>query len=129
MFSKQKKNLYVPYVEKQSFDDRLQETKRIIEKYPDRIPCIVEKSVGSPDHLKSLEKIKYLVPNSLTFGQFMLIIRKRLRVKSEYALYFFINKKIMANVSQTMGELYDDHKSPCGFLYFEYATENAFGKS
>ena len=117
----------IPYVKEKSFEERLLETSRILEKYPTFIPCVVEKSPTAASDFGSQDKIKYLVPENITFGQFMLIIRRRLQLKPEHALYFFVDKRVLASVSLTLRELYNKYKSPCGFLFFEYATENTFG--
>ena len=62
-----------------SFQDRLNESTRILAKYPDRKPIICEKLPNQFD-LPNIDKRKYLVPNDLTIGQFLYVIRKRMRL-------------------------------------------------
>ena len=62
---------------------------RIREKYPDRIPVIVEKA-GRSD-IPNIDKKKYLVPGDLTAGQFVYVIRKRIKLSPEKAIFIFVN--------------------------------------
>merc|ERR1711933_631538 len=41
-----------------------------------------------------LDKKKYLVPSDLTVGQFYFLIRKRISLRPEDALFFFVNNVI-----------------------------------
>jgi GABA(A) receptor-associated protein len=108
-----------------SFEDRFAESSRILEKYPDRIPIICEKVKGKND-LPDIDKNKYLVPFDLTIGQFMFVIRKRIHLKSEEALFVFINDFIPSS-SYILGQIYDQYKDPDGFIYINYSKENTFG--
>ncbi|GAY35887.1 hypothetical protein CUMW_278900 [Citrus unshiu] len=49
-----------------SFDERLEESKTMIAKYPDRVPVIIEKY--SRTDLPDMEKTKYLVPRDMSMG-------------------------------------------------------------
>ena len=62
------------FQKKFSFDKRRLEANRIIEKFPDKIPIIVEQ--GKSDKLPKIDKSKFLVPQDITVGQFMTIIIK-----------------------------------------------------
>ena len=61
--------------------DRLLESKRILAKYPDRIPVICQKTTSKTNSIPDLDKHKYLVPSDLTAGQLIYVIRKRLNLK------------------------------------------------
>jgi len=52
-----------------------------------------------------LDKKKYLVPSDLTVGQFYFLIRKRIHLRPEDALFFFVNN-VIPPTSATMGSLY-----------------------
>ena len=52
-----------------------------------------------------LDKKKYLVPSDLTVGQFYFLIRKRISLRPEDALFFFVNN-VIPPTSATMGSLY-----------------------
>jgi GABA(A) receptor-associated protein len=107
-----------------TFQERLEESHKIKNKYPDRVPVICEKNPGSG--LDMLDKRKYLVPNDLTATQFLFIIRKRLKLASEKGIFLFVNNMI-APSTNTMIELYNQYKDDDGFLYMNYTEENVFG--
>nr|XP_009943711.1 PREDICTED: gamma-aminobutyric acid receptor-associated protein-like 2 [Opisthocomus hoazin] len=111
--------------------DRLRSTEReqnrsakIRAKYPDRVPVIVEKVSGS--QIVDIDKRKYLVPSDITVAQFMWIIRKRIQLPSEKAIFLFVDKTVPQS-SLTMGQLYEKEKDEDGFLYVAYSGENTFG--
>ena len=106
------------------FERKLIETNRIREKYPDRIPVIVEKAKGC--NLNDIDKKKYLVPCDLTIGQFISIIRQRIRLSPDKAIFIFINN-ILPSTSDTMGRRYHEMKHGDGFLYIYYNGESVFG--
>lgn len=56
--------------------------------------------------VQGLNKNKYLVPSDLTVGQFYFVIRKRILLKPEEALFFFVHDTIPPT-SATMGTLYE----------------------
>ena len=107
-----------------NFEQRKQEADRVILKYPDRIPIICEKSQKSK--AKALDKKKYLVPCDLTIGQFVFIIRRRLALPSEKAIFLFVGN-IIPPTHSTVKDIYGKHKSKDGFLYIHYSEENVFG--
>jgi GABA(A) receptor-associated protein len=113
------------YKSMNQFNKRLLESQNIKNKYPDRIPIICEKSFMSRDAPK-IDKNKYLVPNDLTIGQFVYVIRKRIKLLPYQALYLFINNFIPPT-SEIIGNLYNNYQDLDGFLYITYSTENTFG--
>lgn len=115
---------YIPFKEKYDEEIRTAESLRIITKYQDRIPIIVEKC--SNCNLPHIEKHKFLVSKDLTLGQFVYIIRKRIELNPEQALFIMINHSLAPN-NKTISELYDTHKDKDNFLYITYTSENTFG--
>ena len=107
-----------------SLQKRTDESDRIRKKYPDRIPVILEKSASSD--IAVIDKKKYLVPHDLTVGQFIYVIRKRISLQPEQAIFLFINNTIPP-ISSLMSRLYKDHHDNDGFLYITYAGESTFG--
>ena len=73
-----------------------------------------------------IDKKKYLVPNDITVGQFVYVIRKRLVVPPEKAIFLFING-ILPPTASLLGSIYDEYKDPDHFLYITYSGENTFG--
>jgi GABA(A) receptor-associated protein len=111
---------------KHSLSERLDETTRILVKYPDRIPIICEKNPKSKE-TPEIDKNKYLVPYDLSVGQFMYVVRKRLALPPEKALFFFIGGTIPSS-SSLLNNIYYQSKDEDGFLYIQYSLENTFGK-
>ena len=114
------------FEKKHTLEERKTEANRIIMKYPERIPVICEKEkglYGIPD----IEKSKYLVPCDLTMGQFMYVIRKRLKLSSEQAIFLFINGSIPSATS-IICDVYEKNRNEDRFLYISYSGENTFGK-
>lgn len=86
---------------------------------------IVEKAPKA--RIGDLDKKKYLVPSDLTVGQFYFLIRKRIHLRPEDALFFFVNN-VIPPTSATMGSLYQEHHEEDYFLYIAYSDENVYGK-
>lgn len=106
------------------FAERFNEATRILNKYPDRIPIICEKHKNS--NMIEIDKHKYLVPHDLTCGQFIYVIRKRLKLPTEKAIFIIVNGNIPPT-SSTISEIYYKNKNEDGFLYITYTSENVFG--
>jgi GABA(A) receptor-associated protein len=103
------------------------EAIRIKAKYPDRIPVIVVRSTNAGTSVPQIDKHKFLVPSDLTMGQFQYVIRNRLRLSPEKALFLFVNGTL-APTSNLMTTIYEEHRDPdTMFLFFTYAMENTFG--
>lgn len=113
------------YKEEHSFEKRKAEGEKIRRKYPDRVPVIVEKAPRA--RLGDLDKKKYLVPSDLTVGQFYFLIRKRIHLRPEDALFFFVNN-VIPPTSATMGSLYQEHHDEDFFLYIAFSDENVYGR-
>uniref|UniRef100_A0A8C1DTR6 GABA(A) receptor-associated protein like 2 n=1 Tax=Cyprinus carpio carpio TaxID=630221 RepID=A0A8C1DTR6_CYPCA len=80
------------FKEDHSLEHRCVESAKIRNKYPDRVPVIVEKVSGS--QIVDIDKRKYLVPSDITVAQFMWIIRKRIQLPSEKAIFLFVDKTV-----------------------------------
>ncbi|KAF7811172.1 autophagy-related protein 8C-like [Senna tora] len=107
-----------------TFEKRLLQSNEIREKYPDRVPVIVERAQRS--RIRDIDKNKFLVPADITIGQFVCIIRKRLKVTAETAIFVFINN-ILPPTSEMLGSIYEKNKEEDGYLYVTYSGENTFG--
>ncbi|KAL3372655.1 hypothetical protein AABB24_004945, partial [Solanum stoloniferum] len=103
---------------------RQAESSRIREKYPDRIPVIVERAEKSD--ISDIDKKKYLVPADLTVGQFVYVVRKRINLSAEKAIFVFV-KNILPPTAALMSAIYEENKDEDGFLYMTYSGENTFG--
>lgn len=107
-----------------STEKRKSEAERIRAKYPDRVPVICEKADRSD--IPDIDKKKYLVPADLTVGQFHYVIRKRIKLAPEKALFLFCSNSIPPNAA-LMSTVYEEQKDEDGFLYIQYSGESTFG--
>jgi GABA(A) receptor-associated protein len=106
---------------------RRDEFERINRNYPDKIPIICE-TKQDDYHLGKLNKIKYLVMRDLTVGQFMYVIRKRLKIPPEKAIFLLVNNNVIPPTAHTIGSIYDKYKDPGdSMLYFSISSESFFG--
>lgn len=113
------------YQEEQSFESRFEEAKKMRTKFPQKVPIIVEKNPKS--QVENIDKRKYIFPSEYTTGQLMTVIRERLKLKPEEALFLFLGDNTLPMMSQTLGAVYNAHKDTDGFLYVMYSAESTFG--
>lgn len=106
---------------KLTLEQRKAESLKIRTKYPDKIPIICEVSKDIV-----LDKNKYLVPNDLTAGQFIYVIRKKMKLLPEQSVFIFINKTLPPS-GELLSEIYKSSKDEDGFLYIYVAMESTFG--
>ena len=109
-----------------SFEKRLIESQRIVSKYPDRVPIIIQP--GKKD-IPALDKCKYLVPHDLTMSQFLYVVRKKIPLQSSEQIFIFTADQKLPSTSHLLSQIYKEHKDKDGFLYLTYLKENTFGLS
>ncbi|KAH9721325.1 Autophagy-related protein 8f [Citrus sinensis] len=167
------------FKQEHDLEKRRAEAARIREKYPDRIPVIVEKAersdipnidkknlqflyitahkegaltgphpvtpFGLAVHYSKCKIIVfvelavasvfivaiiadrwYLVPADLTVGQFVYVIRKRIKLSAEKAIFIFVDN-VLPPTGAIMSAIYEEKKDEDGFLYVTYSGENTFG--
>jgi len=112
------------FQKKHSFEKRRDESLSVINKYPDRLPIIVQRDNKS--ELPEVDKCKYLVPRNMTMSQFSFVIRKRIQLEPSQAIFITINHTLVAS-SKLLSEVYEEEKDEDGFLYVIYTGENTFG--
>lgn len=98
---------------------------RLLEKYPDKVPIVLERSAQS--NVPELPNRKFLVPRELSVSQFLYTIRKRIQLDSSQAIYLFFGNTLPSS-SETMGEVFERHRHPTDHvLYGTYSGECTFG--
>lgn len=109
---------------KKNFDERVKEATDMIKKHPDKIPVIVEQitKIKNP----YLDRNKFMCPGDINIGQFILILRNRLGVKSAESIFIFINGKTLPN-NTTMQDAYKNYKDTDQYLKIKYGLESSFG--
>lgn len=110
-----------------SLEERKELSKKMLSKYPDKIPVILQKGIDKNNKNINLDKTKYLVPHDLTVTQFIYTIRKRINLKQDQAIFMFFNNNLV-NSSMLMSEVYKIYKNKeDNFLYGTISTESTFG--
>lgn len=109
-----------------TIEQRKTESARVRERYNDRVPVICEKMPesdvptvdvrGAPPHLltarphansrgarllASLQKSKYLIPMDMTVGQLVYVLRKRISLPSDKAIFVFVNNTCVAQLASS----------------------------
>lgn len=122
------------------FEKRKAEAERIRQKYNDRIPVsaaclprslalsrrtdssvqVICEKVEKSD-IATIDKKKYLVPSDLTVGQFVYVIRKRIKLSPEKAIFIFVDE-VLPPTAALMSSIYEEHKDEDGFLYITYVS-------
>lgn len=54
------------------------------------------------------------------------MVRKRIKLSPEKAIFIFINN-VLPPTAALMSKIYDEYKDEDGFLYVQYSGENTFG--
>lgn len=113
-------------------DKIIEKSTRLLNKFPDRIPVIIEKNEGN---LKlDLQNSKYLLQKDMSVSTFICIIRTKINktlINSKKAIFTFVKKNegnyILIPMNENMGNIYDIYKQDDGFLYIKFGIENTFG--
>ncbi len=103
------------------------EADRLRERFPGRIPVLVLRHRGAAPDVPRLPKSKFLVPRDLSIGQFIYVVRHQMKMASEKALFIFVGNTL-PTTGTIMSEVYEQFKSPDGFLRVVYTSESTFGK-
>ena len=112
------------YKIEKTFEERKEEYQKVIEEHPGKIGVICEKAPKSK--IADIEKTKYLINEEFNLTQFTSIIRKKLNMDKEDALFFLVNGKKSLTGTDTMLEIYKKYKDE-DFLYIAYAAEEVWG--
>jgi GABA(A) receptor-associated protein len=126
----------ISFQKKYKLKDRLNESSSVRLIHPDRIPIIISKSQKS--NIASIKQEKFLVPENLTIGQLIFIIRKRIEIREAEAIALFISSvdgtEILPSSSSSVSSIYKQyvesqkgHPNYDGYLYIIYSGENVFG--
>ena len=121
------------YKSEKKLSERVSESNRILARYPNYIPVIVETS--EKDIATNLLKNKYLVPRDVSISHLIFNIRKNLNTNSSKAVFIFCDN-MLVNGTEIMSLIYeryrnnfkkDDPEFSDKFMYIFITYENTFG--
>ena len=110
-----------PFRKTFSKEQRIQEYRKIREKYPDRIPVVID-----PQGDLFLRRRKFLVEHNMLFANLIYVIRQKLNVKPNESLFFLYEGCIPCH-THTIGQIFNERVSCDGFVVLTVAKENTFG--
>ena len=113
------------YQKAKSLQERNAEFQNVIQSNPGKIAVICEKAPNSK--IVDIEKSKFLIADDINLSQFSLLIRKKLKMGKEEALFFLVNGNKSLTGDDTMKDVYNKYKNEDGFLYIAYASEEVWG--
>ena len=125
---------------KDDWTKRLSKSQFLRQKYPGRVPVIVDRAnLQTP----KLSDNRFIVPlettiqtsngqditTSMTMGALLHIIRKHMpTLTPEQSIFMFIHEKnIMPPISATLAQIYTEHQDKSGFLLISVSVETTFG--
>jgi GABA(A) receptor-associated protein len=115
----------VPFKTKFSYEERVVESGRVRRKYPSRVPVVVERA-ESAQTMSHIDRQRFLVPYDLTVGQLAYIIRRRVKLEPDNAMFLFFGGQSAAQ-NEFVSAVDERCREEDGFLYATYTCENTFG--
>lgn len=111
------------------FAERIATAKKMLGKYPSRIPVIIDRH--STCVLPDLVQKKFLVPDDMTVAQFIQLLRLRIKLTNTQSIFLFAcrddDKKALVTGNDSMAQVYTEHHQKDLFLHFVYSSEDTFG--
>ena len=116
------------YRYKYSFEHIKNETDSIKLKHPTRVPILISILQVDTELYNNVKHHKYMIPKDMSFTEFIQIVRHRINLDKNEALFAIIlENNIMPKMSTLVGELYEKYKSNDGYLVIVLTKENTFG--
>jgi Microtubule associated protein 1A/1B, light chain 3. len=70
---------------------------------------------------------KFLVPESLSFSEFVFFFRKKLKMEKRNAIYLEIGGRNFLSFNTVIGDLHKLYKAKDNHLYIKFTTEEYLG--
>jgi GABA(A) receptor-associated protein len=121
---------------------RLAKSQMLRQKYPTRIPIIVDRQNNKTPMIVENKKFAFplemqeiidgvTVTRVTTVSHFQHTLRKYIPgLRPDQSIFLFIaGQNVIPHQTQTMSQLYEEYREKCGFLYITYSFESTFGNS
>ena len=112
-------------IDKKPLEKRFEESKYMMQKYPNSVCCIIEKSKNCKQ-LDNIKKNKFIISKDVTIAELIYKIRKMISIDSTKSIFIYIHN-ILPMSNSKISDIYNNYKSDDGFLYITYSGENTFG--
>jgi len=116
----------VQFKQEYSFEKRKEVATKILHKYPDRVPVIVER-LQDDTNSPLANKKKFLVPRDTTAAMLIIEIKKHLTNLQQDESVLILTNNLLITPTAMLGKLYEKYVDEDGFLYITYKVENVFG--
>lgn len=114
------------YKTKYSDEDRRTSSKRILKKYPNMIPIILQRDIHS--NIPKIDKYKIMVKKCSDVGSLLKYLKNNIKCDPNQAIYIRIeDTHYVPGVNDSMLCLYEDYKNTDGFLYITYYAMETYG--
>ena len=114
------------YIQSNPLEVLSEDVKRLRKKFPDRVPCIIEKDLKSKNNLPELPNKKHLCRSESTVASLLMTLRKWLHVSNDKGVFLYVNN-VLPVLTDNIGEVYKEHMHESGLLLFTYTCESTFG--
>ena len=119
---------------KQNNKNNKNKIETLLKKYPDRVPIIItSRSINLKDNnTNNTNNTNFIVPSNITIAEFIIILRKRIKIYKEESIFMFVidnitKKDIMVQSSITIDTLYSQYKDENLILNLYVEKESVFG--
>lgn len=130
---------FIHTFQKDDWTKRLSKSQYLRQKYPGRVPVIVDRA---NTQTPKLSDNRFIVPleisnningeaitTAMTMGQLMHIIRKHMpTLTPQQSIFMFLHEKnIMPPASSSLSQIYTENQGTDGFLVLSICMEHVFG--
>ena len=97
---------------------------KLLNKYPNRVPI----KVTVDKNINQIGTTQFLVPKNYTVAKFMMIVRSKINITKDQALFLLINNELPPS-SDLISNIYSKYNTSTGKRYIDayLKLENTFG--
>ena len=107
-------------------EERKMQCEQLLKEYQDKIPIVLEPNESSKNGY-IISQNKFLVPKLYTFHELVFLIRKKLKLNQSESLFITVGDSSFPSMNKSLNSIYNEYKSPDGFLYVYYSSEAIWG--
>jgi len=114
------------FKDRRSFGQRVREVEQVRKEHPSKVPVIIER-YRHENQLPPLDRSKFLIPEHVSVGELINILRRRLQLNQSQSVFLIVNGRNLPATAATFSDIYRNEADPDGFLYIVYASHETFG--